>query len=87
MHFTALKEIEYVKGSYVKPPSQLAHLGKGQGIQGHQNSCYLDSTLYGIFAFSDAFDNLLVEDAVISKIETCKVQTIIREEIVYPLRL
>lgn len=61
------------------------HSGKGKGIQGHQNSCYLDATLYGLFAFSDAFDNLLVED--VSKFENSEIQKIIREEIVYPLRL
>ena len=85
--FTALKEIEYVTRSYVRPPSKPIHLGKGKGIQGHENSCYLDATLFGIFAFSDAFDNLLVEDAAMSKHETCKVQKIIRDDIVYPLRL
>jgi len=84
--FVALKEIKYEKRPYVLPPSQLTHTGIGKGIQGHQNSCYFDATLYGIFAFSDAFDNLLVEDNVTS-IEGCEVQKIIREEIVYPLRL
>ena len=84
--FVALKEVEYEKRPYVLPPSQLTHTGKGKGIQGHQNSYYLDATLYGIFAFSDAFDNLLVEDNVASNV-SFKVQKIIREEIVYPLRL
>ena len=37
------------------------HTGRGKGIQGHQNSCYIDSTLYGLFAFSDAFDDLFLK--------------------------
>jgi len=32
-----------------------------KGIQGYQNSCYLDATLYGLFAFSDAFDILFLD--------------------------
>ena len=39
------------------------HTGRGKGIQGHQNSCYLDSTLHGLFAFSGAFDDLLLTQA------------------------
>ena len=39
------------------------HTGRGKGIQGHQNSCYLDSTLYGLFAFSGAFDDLFLKEA------------------------
>ena len=37
------------------------HTGLKKGIQGHHNSSYLDSTLYGLFAFSDAFDHLFME--------------------------
>ena len=87
----AIQEEEYdPKGSYVKPPSELKHIGKQKGIQGHQNSCYLDATLYGMFAFSDAFDGLFLEDINFSATERNKareIQEIIREEIVYRLRL
>ena len=38
------------------------HTGRGKGIQGHQNSSYLDSTLYGLFAFSGAFDDLVLKE-------------------------
>ena len=31
------------------------------GIQGHQNSCYLDSTVFGLFAASDMFDSIFLE--------------------------
>lgn len=33
--------------------------GKYRGIQGHHNSCYLDSTLFSMFAFTSIFDDLL----------------------------
>lgn len=33
--------------------------GKYRGIQGHHNSCYLDATLFSMFAFTYAFDSLL----------------------------
>lgn len=33
--------------------------GKNRGIQGHHNSCYLDATLFSMFAFTSVFDGLL----------------------------
>ena len=33
--------------------------GRNRGIQGHQNSCYLDATLFSMFAFTSVFDSLL----------------------------
>lgn len=87
----AIKEEEFnPKDSYVKPSLQiLQYIGKPKGIQGHQNSCYLDATLYGMFAFSDAFDGLLLEEVISSSTEGIKareIQDIIRKEIVYRLR-
>ena len=38
------------------------YTGKRRGIQGHQNSCYLDATIFGLFALSDVFDSLFLED-------------------------
>ena len=34
-------------------------VGRNRGIQGHQNSCYLDVTLFSMFAFTSVFDSLL----------------------------
>lgn len=34
-------------------------IGRMKGIQGHRNSCYLDATLYSMFAHSTAFDLLV----------------------------
>lgn len=33
--------------------------GKFRGIQGHHNSCYLDATLFSMFAFTCVLDSLL----------------------------
>ena len=56
-----------------------------KGIQGYQNSCYLDATLYGMFAFSDAFDILLLEE-VTTNAEELNLQKKLKSDIVYPLR-
>ncbi|XP_011499307.1 PREDICTED: ubiquitin carboxyl-terminal hydrolase CYLD [Ceratosolen solmsi marchali] len=60
---------------------------KYRGIQGHHNSCYLDATLFSMFAFTSVFDFLLwrspnEEDCL----EYMEVQKVLREEIVNPLR-
>ena len=39
----------------------LKYTGEGRGIQGHQNSCYLDATIFGLFALSDVFDSLFLD--------------------------
>ncbi len=38
------------------------YIGEEKGIQGHQNSCYMDSTIFGIFALTDKFDAIFQED-------------------------
>ena len=37
------------------------YIGEPRGIQGHHNSCYLDSTVFGLFALSDAFDVMFLD--------------------------
>ena len=37
------------------------YIGEAKGIQGHQNSCYLDSTVFGLFALSDVFDSIFLD--------------------------
>ncbi|CAI8016038.1 Ubiquitin carboxyl-terminal hydrolase CYLD [Geodia barretti] len=37
------------------------YTGERRGIQGHQNSCYLDATIFGLFALSDVFDSLFLD--------------------------
>lgn len=62
-------------------------LGKSRGIQGHNNSCYLDATLFSMFATTTLFDSLLYRPANGDDIpEYEDVQRILRENIVRPLR-
>ena len=37
------------------------YIGERKGIQGHQNSCYLDSSIFGLFALTDAFDEMFLQ--------------------------
>ena len=55
-----------------------------RGIQGHQNSCYLDATVFGLFALSDVFDSLFLEKST-DEIEESIKNTLWRG-IVNPLR-
>lgn len=62
-------------------------LGKSRGIQGHNNSCYMDATLFAMFSSTLLFDSLLYRPATPNDIpEYGEVQRIIRDEIVRPLR-
>ncbi|XP_073164683.1 ubiquitin carboxyl-terminal hydrolase CYLD-like isoform X2 [Lepidochelys kempii] len=62
-------------------------MGWKKGIQGHCNSCYLDATLFCMFAFSSVLDSLLLRPADkndgASYEET---RDLLRTEIVNPLR-
>ena len=61
--------------------------GRNKGIQGHQNSCYLDATLFAMFSFTGVFDGLLYRPQTVEDIpEYTDVQRVLREEIVNPLR-
>lgn len=61
--------------------------GRFKGIQGHHNSCYLDATLFSMFAFTDVFDFLLFRRPKSDDISNyLDVQGVLREEIVNPLR-
>ena len=59
-------------------------IGRMKGIQGHQNSCYLDATLFAMFGATNRFDVVIYEDPVD---DTAKgVLDTMCEEIVFPLR-
>lgn len=65
----------------------VAMSGRHKGIQGHQNSCYLDATLFSMFCFTSVFDSLLYRprgEKDIARYD--EVQRVLREEIVNPLR-
>ncbi|XP_066289398.1 ubiquitin carboxyl-terminal hydrolase CYLD-like [Branchiostoma lanceolatum] len=72
------------------PPESLTLdlVGRAKGIQGHHNSCYLDATLYSMFAFSSVFDVLLHRPTSREDLpQYGEVQRLLRENIVNPLRV
>jgi len=77
-----------VPGCVLPPAFDQKFLGQNRGIQGHQNSCYMDATLFSMFAFSMVFDSILHRP----RRSNCssnfydKVQRTLREGIVNPLR-
>ncbi|XP_048866379.1 ubiquitin carboxyl-terminal hydrolase CYLD [Brienomyrus brachyistius] len=58
-------------------------IGNMKGIQGHCNSCYMDAALFSLFSCSSVLDSLLFKSA--GSVDQ-SVQTILREDIVNPLR-
>ena len=59
-------------------------IGRMKGIQGHQNSCYLDATLFAMFGVTSKFDEVIYEHPID---DTAKgVLETICEEIIFPLR-
>ena len=65
------------------PPRKTPLLGTKIGIEGDSNSCYMDATIFCMFAYSDIFDRLLhmpVEEHV------TELQTLLRDNIVHVLR-
>ena len=77
------------KGNFL-PPIKFENsiVGRMRGIQGHHNSCYLDATLFSMFAFSMVFDSVLYR----KKRETDReeyepVQSALKNAIVNPLRV
>ncbi|MGH0137198.1 UNVERIFIED_CONTAM: hypothetical protein FKN15_063304 [Acipenser sinensis] len=63
-------------------------VGKKKGIQGHYNSCYLDSTLFCLFSFSSVLDTVLLRPRGRNDVEYYReTQDLLRTEIVNPLRI
>ncbi|XP_068174504.1 ubiquitin carboxyl-terminal hydrolase CYLD isoform X3 [Antennarius striatus] len=63
-------------------------VGKKKGIQGHYNSCYLDSTLFCLFSFSSVLDTVLLRPRSKTDVEYYReTQDLLRTEIVNPLRI
>ena len=61
----ALKNVllEEPEDQSISDDQLMKYLGERRGIQGHYNSCYLDATVFGLFALSDAFDQMLQTEA------------------------
>ncbi len=77
---------ENVDQTTVPPP--LHYVGDQKGIQGNQNSCYLDSTLFGLFALSDIFDDMFLEEDTHSTADINRqaISNMLWKGIVNPLR-
>ncbi|XP_042614336.1 ubiquitin carboxyl-terminal hydrolase CYLD-like isoform X2 [Cyprinus carpio] len=56
-------------------------IGKRKGIQGHYNSCYMDSALFSVFSCSSVLDSMLFKST-----EQKTIQSILLKNIVNPLR-
>ncbi|XP_050395598.1 ubiquitin carboxyl-terminal hydrolase CYLD isoform X2 [Patella vulgata] len=74
----------------ISPPTSLDRdliCGKSRGIQGHHNSCYLDSMLFSMFYFTPVFDDILYRTRRPTDMEPYEtVQKVIKDGIVNPLR-
>ncbi|XP_039256844.2 ubiquitin carboxyl-terminal hydrolase CYLD-like [Styela clava] len=74
----------------VSPPIKLDRdmIGKKRGIQGHHNSCYLDSTLFSLFAYSQVLDTILFRRRRPTDLpEYEEAQKVLKELIINPLRI
>eukprot|EP00794_Sanderia_malayensis_P018788 gene18788-20679_t len=82
------QEVEKIAGIHL-PVEKIEDMPIGQmrGIQGHHNSCYLDSTLFAMFAFSIVFDVILHREKRMHDIqEYDDVRKVLKETVVNPLR-
>ncbi len=73
----------------VDPNEQMVrYIGNRRGIQGHQNSCYMDSTIFGLFALSDAFDSIFLapDQSITTDQNRKRVANLLWKGIVNPLR-
>lgn len=81
--FLALKDVSVEELEVSVRASIEQYIGVKKGIQSHQNSSYVDSTLFGLFALSTEFDDifLLKDDTSFSVISNT-----LWKNIVNPLR-
>ena len=67
------------------PPLDHPILGVNKGIEGDSNSCYMDTTVFCMFAYSNVFDSLL--NMKLEKTSPVKkLQKLLKENIVHVLR-
>ena len=59
-------------------------IGRMKGIQGHQNSCYLDATLFAMFGLTNKFDEVICDTP--SDVTAESILRTMCEEIIFPLR-
>ncbi|CAF0978459.1 unnamed protein product [Adineta ricciae] len=66
------------------PPLEHPILGRNKGIAGDSNSCYIDATIFCMFAYNGTFDNLLNMDVQSEPLK--QLQSVLRDNIVHVLR-
>ena len=64
----------------------LLYIGTKRGIEGRNNSCYIDSSLFALFACSDIFDETLLKDDEYETMSGRKLKLILRQNIANQLR-
>ena len=80
-----LEETPDIKGH--EPVPYYMYEGRKKGIQGHYNSCYLDATLFCMFAFNDSLDFILKPNQTESMDDLPKrITKQLKEGIINPLR-
>ena len=77
----ALKHVSAEESTAPAALSVEQYIGDEKGIQGHQISCYLDATLFGLFALTNEFDAMFLQNA-----ESSVVGNILWKNIINPLR-
>ena len=75
---------EEVGDQLINSQQMVKYLGEERGIQGHQNSCYLDATVFGLFALSDVFDSMFLKKP--TNPTERDISSILWKRIVNPLR-
>ena len=79
-----VQKVELTDAPAVEHLQLAPFIGPMRGIQGHQNSCYLDATLFAMFGLTSKFDEVLfgkqTDGTAKSVLET------MCEEIIFPLR-
>ena len=76
-----LAQLKHFTGSY--PPLDKILTGQNKGIEGDSNSCYMDATIFCMFAYNDVFDSLLYQK---TNRDVGPLQEILRDYVVHVLR-
>ncbi|CAF0977775.1 unnamed protein product [Adineta ricciae] len=66
------------------PPLESPIVGRNKGIAGDSNSCYIDATIFCMFAYNGIFDDLLNMDVPSESLK--QLQSVLRDNIVHVLR-
>ncbi len=85
IRYIALKHVSGEEPEVCVTCSIDQYIGDAKGIQGHQNSCYMDATLFGLFALTTEFDNMFLPKSD-SPSMTSSIGSILWKNIVNPLR-